>query len=438
MAIPSSFLHAIDIVDVAEKLTTGVQRTSDGGRMLCPAHSEKTPSCYLRPDGHFKCFGGGCGAWGDQVDLVRLLRGCTFGEALDWLAETYNLPRPERDPQTEARERARKVIRETLAAGLAAAVEDGTPLPFGLDADLAGRLGLGHATDLAGSLEDIDQAALSLDEIRRWEGAWTIEMHVRGGLSGFGALLPVTIAKAVSATIPKDDTEEFEPEPSEDSDTGDSEDSGDYTDASEDATAQVVIDDVSREISEVTPESTSINSDATEDNDALDVLTFERARSMRTIAFAGLSAARDVINRSGAAIVTPDVSEMLELQASNQPGLRGTISPGLALQTPGVAKALATITGRVVVVVTPQRRSERGFAAAMFALVAEGLRVDLAVRTPDGLAKPKHLSAYLRTFATTLDERQQSALLGAFIRSVPSASSRQLYQADFRAAGLKA
>ena len=102
-----------------------------------------------------------------------------------------------------------------------------------------------------------------------------------------------------------------------------------------------------------------------------------------------------------------------------------------------MAKAIATITGRVVVVVTPERRAERGFAAAMFSLIAEGLRVDLSPRTPDGLAKPRHLSAYLRALAATLDERQQSMLLAAYLRAVPSPSSRLLYQTDFRAAGLK-
>ena len=446
MAVPSEFKQAIDIVDVAERLTTGVQRTADGGMMLCPAHEEKTPSCYLYDDGHFKCFGGGCGAYGDQIELVRLLRGATFGEALDWLAETYNLPRPARDPAVEARERARKVVRETLSAGLAASLDGGIDLPFGLDPDLAARLGLGRALDLAGSLDDIDQSVLSADEIRRWEGAWTVEMHARGGLVGFGALVPESAprkaasAPAAPAASPPVEDDRFAPEPRDEDDPGDSGDSGDEGDFSDGYGPE---DDEGPEEADGGP-----SAPAAEDAGSAAAaagaeapsgrLVFERARSMRSIAFAGLPAARDVISKAGYAIVTPDVSEMLELQASGKAGMRSVVSPGVPLQTPGMAKAIATITGRVVVVVTPERRAERGFAAAMFSFVAEGLRVDLSPRTPDGLAKPRPLSAYLRALAATLDERQQSLLLSAYLRAVPSPSSRLLYQADFRAAGLKA
>lgn len=40
-------------------------------KILCPFHSENTPSCVLFPTGGFKCFG--CGAHGNTVDFVMKL-----------------------------------------------------------------------------------------------------------------------------------------------------------------------------------------------------------------------------------------------------------------------------------------------------------------------------------------------------------------------------
>jgi phage/plasmid primase-like uncharacterized protein len=48
--------------------------------VLCPAHSESTPSCAIRPDGRrFYCHG--CRAKGDVIDFVMAVEGLTFGEA---------------------------------------------------------------------------------------------------------------------------------------------------------------------------------------------------------------------------------------------------------------------------------------------------------------------------------------------------------------------
>lgn len=72
----------------------GVQRGDDGG-WHCPVHDDHTPSMGVflatrgRPaHGRWKCQG--CGEGGDAVDLVAVVRGCSFGEALDWLAAWVN------------------------------------------------------------------------------------------------------------------------------------------------------------------------------------------------------------------------------------------------------------------------------------------------------------------------------------------------------------
>lgn len=59
----------------------------DDGRKVavnCPFHSEKTPSCYIFPDGGFKCFG--CGkSGGNAIDFLTSLDGVGFKEALEEL-----------------------------------------------------------------------------------------------------------------------------------------------------------------------------------------------------------------------------------------------------------------------------------------------------------------------------------------------------------------
>lgn len=84
-------------------------------RIRCPrpenhAHGDRTPSVTVWPDrGTFKC-------WvcpdvrGDVIDLIRLVKGCTFREALDFLRGTTGvaspLPTRAEDPSDASRARA--------------------------------------------------------------------------------------------------------------------------------------------------------------------------------------------------------------------------------------------------------------------------------------------------------------------------------------------
>ena len=86
--------QAADIVDIASQYTTLRKR----GRKhvgLCPFHSEKDPSFTVDSEKQlFHCFG--CGVGGDVFTLVMEKENLTFPEALNYLAERYHIPLPQK------------------------------------------------------------------------------------------------------------------------------------------------------------------------------------------------------------------------------------------------------------------------------------------------------------------------------------------------------
>ncbi len=57
---------------------------------LCPFHDEKTPSFNVNPArGIFKCFG--CGKGGDAIAFLKEHENYSYVEALQWLAQKYNI-----------------------------------------------------------------------------------------------------------------------------------------------------------------------------------------------------------------------------------------------------------------------------------------------------------------------------------------------------------
>jgi DNA primase len=78
------------LLDVVQELVP-LKRT--GGRFvgLCPFHGEKSPSFHVRDDEHyFHCFG--CGKSGNTISFVMETKGLTFPEAVEYLAEKFNIP----------------------------------------------------------------------------------------------------------------------------------------------------------------------------------------------------------------------------------------------------------------------------------------------------------------------------------------------------------
>src|SRR3954468_12835764 len=71
---------------------------------LCPFHDERTPSFGIDPvEKVYHCFG--CGAGGDLFTFVMETESLGFGEALELLADRYNvqLERSQEDPRAAER-----------------------------------------------------------------------------------------------------------------------------------------------------------------------------------------------------------------------------------------------------------------------------------------------------------------------------------------------
>lgn len=82
---------------------------------LCPFHHEKTPSFTVNDDkGFYHCFG--CGAHGDVIRFVMEQDNLPFRDAVERLAQEAGMPPPQRDPEGEARERARLGLIEAQEA----------------------------------------------------------------------------------------------------------------------------------------------------------------------------------------------------------------------------------------------------------------------------------------------------------------------------------
>ena len=97
MDISTNFIERLKSqINISDLISRTVKLTKKGkdyfGR--CPFHSEKTPSFSVNDTKQFyHCFG--CGANGDIINFVEQTENLDFGEAVKYLAKSYNIPIPE-------------------------------------------------------------------------------------------------------------------------------------------------------------------------------------------------------------------------------------------------------------------------------------------------------------------------------------------------------
>ena len=100
-----------DAVDMVELVgaKTDLRRVGTRFTGLCPFHDERTPSFSVNAEHKlFHCFG--CGASGDAIGFVQETEGLDFKQAVEALAERYNveLKREQEDPAAERRRERRE------------------------------------------------------------------------------------------------------------------------------------------------------------------------------------------------------------------------------------------------------------------------------------------------------------------------------------------
>jgi DNA primase len=80
----------INIVDVVSRVATPRRAGGSKFKALCPFHQEKSPSFHFDADkGFYKCFG--CGKSGDIFSFVQETEGLNFTEAVEALAQRFNV-----------------------------------------------------------------------------------------------------------------------------------------------------------------------------------------------------------------------------------------------------------------------------------------------------------------------------------------------------------
>jgi DNA primase len=106
--------ESVDMVDLVGS-KTDLRRVGSRWVGLCPFHDERTPSFSIDTERKlYHCFG--CGEGGDAIGFVRAIEGLDFPEAVEALAERYNVSveREEDDPAAERRRRWRERLRALL------------------------------------------------------------------------------------------------------------------------------------------------------------------------------------------------------------------------------------------------------------------------------------------------------------------------------------
>lgn len=79
-----------NIVDVITSTGIALKKKGSNYTCTCPFHNEKSASFSVDPSKQiYKCFG--CGASGDSIKFLQEHKGFQFHEAIEWLAEKYNI-----------------------------------------------------------------------------------------------------------------------------------------------------------------------------------------------------------------------------------------------------------------------------------------------------------------------------------------------------------
>ncbi len=203
----------VDLVDVLSS-HLDMKRAGAAYKTLCPFHDEKTPSFVInKGDTHYHCFG--CGAHGDAIQFLMTHLKMSFLEAVESLAQRFNVPLQHVDAGEEKKGPNKAALKEALELAsrfyqmLLLHTEEGhQALRYlykrGIDLDFIRRFRLGLAPRENGMLRKMLHAKFIKDDIMGEaglispgrEGGWREFFHDRimfpicdaaGAVIGFSA-----------------------------------------------------------------------------------------------------------------------------------------------------------------------------------------------------------------------------------------------------------
>jgi len=162
----------VDLVELIGR-TVALKRVGAYYRGLCPFHSEKTPSFYVRPQTQsYHCYG--CGKWGTAFDWLMEREQLDFGEALRTLASMTGVKLPERrDPEEDDHARRLYTILEraqTFYTGQFWGANGERARAYmarrGLNDDTLRAFGIGYAPSGNGLLRYLEKDGFSEQELQ--------------------------------------------------------------------------------------------------------------------------------------------------------------------------------------------------------------------------------------------------------------------------------
>ncbi len=91
MEIKDQIKRSVSITDVVQSYGLDLKSAGKHYKALCPFHSEKTPSFFVKPESDsFACYG--CNKFGDIFTFVQDMENVNFVEAMNLLIEKFNIP----------------------------------------------------------------------------------------------------------------------------------------------------------------------------------------------------------------------------------------------------------------------------------------------------------------------------------------------------------
>ena len=162
----------VDLVELIGR-SVALKRVGTSYSGLCPFHTEKTPSFYVRPQTQsYHCYG--CGKWGTAFDWIMEREHVEFGEALRILANQTGVALPERrDPAED--EHARRLLSiveraQTFYNGLLFGSSGSRARDYlanrGISDETMRAFGMGYAPSGNGLLKYLDRDGFSEQELQ--------------------------------------------------------------------------------------------------------------------------------------------------------------------------------------------------------------------------------------------------------------------------------